>query len=139
KHLALAVLTDPTHAKARGLLGLVDRVGRWRNPEAVSEQARADEMRSEYVARRARTPETADAQWRLALWCDEHGLKNESRAHLTMVTALDPRREAAWTRLCYQRHGGRWMTRAQIADEKADADAQRRADRRWKKELEQWK
>ena len=38
KHLAIAVLTDPTHAAARGLLGLVAYRGGWHSPEAVSAQ-----------------------------------------------------------------------------------------------------
>src|SRR5271155_1890548 len=35
KHLALAVLYDPSHALARGLMGLVEYRGRWGSPEEV--------------------------------------------------------------------------------------------------------
>src|SRR5262249_27388386 len=38
KHLAFAVLTDPTNATARGLLGLVEYRGRWQRPDAVAEK-----------------------------------------------------------------------------------------------------
>ena len=40
KHLAIAVLTDPAHATARGLLGLVAFRGQWQSPEAITRQAR---------------------------------------------------------------------------------------------------
>ena len=43
KHLAIAVLADPSHATARGLMGLVAYRGDWRSPEAVS--ARSDPTR----------------------------------------------------------------------------------------------
>src|SRR3989442_964887 len=42
KHLAIAVLTDPADAAARGLMGLVADDGQWRRPEAVAERVRND-------------------------------------------------------------------------------------------------
>jgi hypothetical protein len=42
KHLALAVLSDPRNATARGLMGLVADGGRWKRPEAVAEKRDAD-------------------------------------------------------------------------------------------------
>src|SRR3954471_11251803 len=38
KHLAIAVLNRPTHATARGLMGLVAYGGQWQRPEAVGEK-----------------------------------------------------------------------------------------------------
>ena len=38
KHLALAVLTDPRNATARGLMGLVAYRGHWERPDAVGEK-----------------------------------------------------------------------------------------------------
>src|SRR3954447_5371363 len=35
KHLTLAVLKDPAHPMARGLLGMVSFRGKWQRPEAV--------------------------------------------------------------------------------------------------------
>lgn len=143
KHLAIAVLSDPKQVTARGLLGLVDFAGKWQRPDAVSEKIQADEALTaalaEYNARRARTAETADAQWKLALWCEQHGLKAEAVAHLTAVTRHDPGREAAWKRLGYKRHGRRWVTDAQFASEKADAEAQKKADKTWKPLLTKWR
>ena len=143
RHLALAVLADPANATARGLAGLVARDGRWVAPDAVAQTVRRDEantaLLAQYDQKRAKTPYTADAQWALAQWADEQGLKDQSRAHYTAVTRLDPARELAWKRLGFKRHEGRWTTDAQIAAARAEADARKHADRTWKPLLEQWR
>ncbi|HKI20452.1 MAG TPA: hypothetical protein VKA15_21365, partial [Isosphaeraceae bacterium] len=36
---------------------------------------------AEYNALRTKTPSTAAAQWKLGLWCEEHGLKAEAYVH----------------------------------------------------------
>ena len=138
-HLTLAVLADPKNAAARGLMGLVSHEGRWRRPEAVADKAKADATLAEYEAKRLKAAYTADAQWALGTWCDEHGLKEQAKAHLTAVIRLDPSRENAWRKLGYKRHEGRWVTEAQLALEKADAEAQKAADRKWKPLLERSK
>ncbi|WP_422931832.1 sigma-70 family RNA polymerase sigma factor [Singulisphaera sp. PoT] len=135
KHLALAILHDPTHGVARGLLGQVARDGRWIRAEDVGRLLRPNSQTAsnlaEYNARRERMENNAEAHWNLALWCDRHGLKAESVAHLTAVTRLAPGKEMAWKRLGFQRWRGRWRTPESIAAEKAETDAQRKADRRW--------
>jgi hypothetical protein len=142
KHLALAVLADPKNATARGLLGLVAYRGRWERPEAVAERVRSDaglaSALEEYHERREKAPSTAEAQWKLALWCEEHGLPTEAKAHLARVVQLEPGREAAWKRLGYRRFKGSWMTPAQIAGRVAEAEAQASADRRWRPLLARW-
>jgi RNA polymerase sigma factor (sigma-70 family) len=143
KHLAIAVLTDPSNSTARGLMGLVFDEGRWRTADAVPERLRSDQAQAtllaEYEKRRASTPKTAEGQWKLGLWCEEHGLKAEAYAHFTLVTQLDPSREAAWRRVGCRSMGGRWLTEEQIASERARLDAQARADRHWQPLLEKWR
>jgi hypothetical protein len=143
KHLAIALLADPKNATARGLMGFVAHGGRWQNPEAVARKVREDATLAaalaEYNERRARTPRTADAQWQLALWCGQKGLKAEATAHLSTVVRLDPRREEAWKRMGYKKHNGRWMTDEQVGNERAEVEAQKRADRHWKPLLEKWR
>ena len=143
RHLALALLADPTNATARGLSGLVARDGRWVAPDSVARSVRDDEgaraLLADYDLRRSRAAYTADAQWALGLWADEQGLHDQARAHFTAVTRLDPAREIAWKRLGYKKHDGRWATDAQLAAEKTEADAQKQADRTWKPLLEKWR
>ena len=143
KHLALAVLTDPAHAGARGLLGQVEYAGRWRRPEDVEVLVRADSGLSAslaaYEARRRRAADTADAQWKLAQWCELRGLKAEATAHLVSVTRLEPEHEAAWKRLGCKRYNGRWLSEDRAAAERTEDIAQREADKRWKTRLSRWR
>jgi hypothetical protein len=143
RHLALAVLINPRHTVARGLMGLVEDAGRWRKPEEVAVKAKADAEQAaklaEYNVRRAQMKDTVQAHWNLAVWCDENKLGPEATAHYTAITRLDPTREAAWKRLGYQRHKGRWMTREQIASQIAEREAQAAANRRWQPRLERWR
>jgi hypothetical protein len=143
KHLGMAVVTDPTHALARGLLGLVQDGGKWRRPEQVVERNAADParaaLRAEYHAKRSAAGEAADGQAKLGAWCESKGLVAESRAHYAMALRRDPRREDLWKKLGYRKHEGQWRTDAQVAAAKAEARAQEEADRRWAKQLGAWK
>src|SRR4051794_17416324 len=136
RHLAMAVILDPANARARGLLGLVAYRDRWQRPEAVREQVKADVALSatlaEYNSRRDRMAHTADAHWRLALWCEDQGLKAEAKVHLATVVRMDPGREAAWKHLGCKKYNGLWMTEAEATAAKAEAGAQSQADRKWR-------
>ncbi len=139
KHLGRAMLADPTNPTARGLLGLVASDGAWRRPEALADRPVGDAGHAanlaEYRNRRdAALPdgsETADAHHGLARWCDAHGLEAEAEAHYRAVVRLDPTREQVWKHLGYRKVDGRWSTDAQRAAERAEALAQRAADRKW--------
>jgi len=143
RHLAQAVLADPTNAAARGLLGLVARDGRWLRPEAIATQQQADPktvaLLAEYDLKRSATPYKADAQFALGAWAEERGLKDQAKAHFTASARLDPTHDATWKRLGYTKHDGRWTTAAQLAAERADVDAQKAAERKWKPLFEKWK
>ena len=140
KHLSLAVLYDPTNALARGLMGLVAYHGKWDRPDVVGQQIQNDPAHQaivqEYLDRRARTPDKADAQMKLAAWCEEKGLKEQALAHYSAVTRLDPSREAAWKHLGYKKQGNRWVKPEEAAAAKQEAARQKQADKHWKPKLE---
>ena len=143
RHLAQAVLADPNNATARGLLGLVSRANRWVRPDAVADQVKQDDALAatlaDYDARRSAAPYTAEGQWTLAHWAEDRGLADQARAHYNAVVRLDPRRDAVWKKLGYKKHEGRWATDAEIAIIRADAEAQKAADKKWRPLLEKWK
>jgi Pretoxin HINT domain len=143
KHLMLATLLDPANTMARGLMGLVSYQGKWQAPAEVARQVQEDPARKallkEYLQRRARAPDKPDDQWKLALWCEENGLKEQATAHLYQVLKRDPRRDAAWKRLGFKRIGGHWVKPEILAAEKAEAEVQSRGTRFWKPRLEKWR
>ena len=125
------------------MMGLVAYGGRWLPPEKVGEAVRADESMAaklaQYEAKRRATPPTAEGQWQLALWCEKNGLKAEATAHFTAVTLIAPRRTEAWKKLGCELYRGRWIDAEQVAAERADAEAQKKADRHWEPILLRWK
>ncbi len=140
KHLTLATLIEPSHAAARGLLGLIFYQGKWQRPDDVSRDTATDPARKallqEYMQRRVKAPDKADDQWRLALWCEQNGLNEQALAHLHRVVQLDPRRDAAWRRLGYKKTGSRWAKPELVTAEKAELEAQVRANKFWRPRLE---
>ncbi len=128
------------NAAARGLLGLVLYQGKWQRPDDISRQAHEDPARqailNAYLERRARAADKPDDQWRLALWCDQNRLKEQAVIHLRRVVALDPKREAAWKRLGFKKQGAQWVKPEIAAAEKAEHEAQHRANTSWKSKLE---
>ena len=160
KHLAMAALADPNDARVRGLMGLVAYRGRWERPEAIDAKIKADRAMSarlaEYNARRAKldrdfkpnerkpghraSPARVGAHIILGEWCESVGLKSEAMAHYTTAVVLDPSRVTAWWHLGYTRQeDGRWRTPQQVAAEKAEAEAQQRADDHWGPLLKKWR
>jgi hypothetical protein len=143
KHLAVAMAIDPQNAAARGLMGLVAQGGKWLPPEKVGESVKADEAMmarlAEYNAKREATPENADAQFQLAQWCEQNGLKAEAMAHFTAVTQIDPKRADAWRKLGCEFSNGRWISKEQADAERAEDQAQWEAEMHWQPLLVRWK
>ncbi len=139
KHLAMAVLYDPSNALARGLMGLVAYQGKWERPEAIQQEIQDDPTRHnlirEYLERRALAPRKPDAQARLATWCEQKGLKEQAIAHFTEAVRLDPSREATWRHLGYKKQGSRWIKADELAADRLAADRQRHADKQWEPKL----
>jgi tetratricopeptide (TPR) repeat protein len=136
KHLAAAVMSDPSHALARGLMGLVVYRGKWGNPDEIGKQIQDDPARekllSDYRGRRLMTPQKPADQLRLAAWCERNGLKEEAIAHYSEVIRLDPSRESVWKHLGYKKRGDRWLKPEDFAVEQREAGEQKRADKRWR-------
>ncbi|AMV38051.1 polymorphic toxin-type HINT domain-containing protein [Planctomyces sp. SH-PL62] len=139
-HLTRAVLLAPDHARARGLLGYVERDGKWMRPaeaaRAVEESPEQQALFREYLERRAKTRDQADDLYKLALWCGEKGLAQPMTAHLVRVVQLDPGREGAWRRLGFEKSKGRWVHPEAEAAAQAAHEARERAEKEWKPRLE---
>ena len=64
----------------------------------------------EYGRIRDKYPDTADGQYKLALWCGEHDLSAQKTKHLLRVIELDPDHAGARRILGYSKFDGQWMT-----------------------------
>jgi hypothetical protein len=64
-----------------------------------------------YEIRARQTPDTVEAQWELAEWCRDNGLKSQRDDHLERILLLDPEHEPAHQGLQHIFRKGRWMTR----------------------------
>lgn len=142
-HLTRAILLDPSHAKARGLLGFVEHDGKWLRPEeatrAVEESPERQAVFQEYLERRTKARDKADDQYKLALWCEENGLTQQMTAHLRRVVELDPGRDGAWRRLGFKKVGKNWVNPEVEALAQAEREAQAQADKLWGPSLEKIK
>lgn len=69
---------------------------------------------AEYRRRAPTVSDTPDAQYALACWCRDNGLKEATRTHLARVLEFDPQHAEARLLLGYQQVGGEWMTREDV-------------------------
>jgi hypothetical protein len=118
-------------------MGLVAVDGRWSRPEAVAAKVAVDPALAEYEARRLGAAETPEGQLALGDWAAARGLADQARAHWIAANRLDPSGDDPWKRLGYKKIAGRWITDAGALAEKREAEAQAKADRKWKPILEE--
>ncbi len=104
-------------------------------PAARSSTTPAEaEALANYNGLREKVAETGAAHWKMAQWCEQHGLRPEAYFHYGRVIELEPQRDAAWQKLGFKKHDGRWMTPEQIV---AD-DAQKKLDKDWSVKLKKY-
>jgi Pretoxin HINT domain len=96
-------------------------------------------LQDEFNAMRAKAPNTADGHWKLGVWCEQKGLKDEAHMEYMLVCQLDPGRDAAWKKLGFVKHRGTWTTTAELTAARAEAEAQSKADARWRPLIQKWK
>ena len=77
---------------------------------SVEEPPRSPPDMAAYQAAKAQAGRDADAQVKLALWCEAHGLSAERIKHLTLATLLDPSNAAARGLLGLVAYQGKWQS-----------------------------
>jgi hypothetical protein len=143
REMAKSLLIDPDNAKARGLSGYVRYHGEWIKTDRIIEkfEARPEFILhyKEYNVRRAEASDDADGHWKIAVWCEEHGLTDEALAHYRVTVDLDPSRTAAWNKLGYKKYHGRWISESERQSRIVEEQTRRKADEFWSKRLSNWK
>src|SRR4051794_34649730 len=76
---------------------------------------------SAYEAARDTAGRSPEANIRLALWCERHGLRPETLKHLALAVLADPKNATARGLMGMVAYGGRW-TRPDAVSEKVKAD-----------------
>jgi hypothetical protein len=109
------------------------------SPVRVAARAHATAIAPDYLRRCQKMPDTADAHVELGTWCVRLGFKAEAAAHFVAALELDPGHEGAWLGLGFKHHNGGWPRAEQRIAYAHEANAQRKADGKWKPLLKQWK
>lgn len=85
-----------------------------------------------YHERAASAPNTADAHYQLALWCQKKKLYRDMRRELEKVIEIDTNHEGAHKRLGHVQVDGTWMTK----DEAKRAQGWEKINGRWRRPAE---
>lgn len=72
----------------------------------------------EYEEIREQYAETAEDQFKLAVWCEQHKLWRQRREHLQKVIELDPDHSQAREKLGYVKQDGKWLTGQELKEAK---------------------
>lgn len=70
-----------------------------------------DEVKDQYQ-------QTAEDQFKLAIWCEEHKLPKQRKVHLEKTIELDPHHAQAREKLGYVKRDGKWMTANELKEAK---------------------
>jgi len=127
-------------------------------PEQVREYKADRPEVAEYGRIHDKYPDTAEGQYKLALWCREHDLSAQKAKHLQRVIELDPDHADARRMLGYSKFDGQWMTIEEkktkdgyVRDRKGDwklpqevaleeqRDRQQLAEREWFSKVKLWR
>ena len=74
------------------------------------------EAEAEYPKLARTSPDTVEAHWKLAEWCRERKLRDQSQRHLSRILELDPNHEQARAILGFRKNEGQWMTRDEVME-----------------------
>ena len=80
-----------------------------------------------YDSKLRELPDTVEAHWELAQWCQEQKLSRQRTAQLEAVLRIDPNHAEAHKALRHTFQNGRWMTRDQLMTSRGYV----RHNRRW--------
>ena len=93
--------------------------------DAAGEQSESLAAFKTYNDLKAKTARTPEAQVKLALWCEAHGLSAERTKHLMLATLLDPANAAARGLLGLVSFQGKWQAPDEVARQVQDDPARK--------------
>lgn len=81
----------------------------FKKEQVVSVEVVNDALRA-YVERSEKVVESAEGEYELALWCEEHELSGPAKRHFQRAIERDPSFAPARKKLGHVLHNGKWMT-----------------------------
>lgn len=132
--LDAALEAAPEYPPARWHSGYVWAENRWMKFDDRSAAGKNPRLEV-YLSKRDKYRNTVNDQLALAKWCKTAGLKDQWRAHLGNVLALNPDQKEARAALGYALVDGVWLTPREIAQAKSRAAAAIAALNKWKPKL----
>lgn len=109
--LTLAAESDGDCAPAQWHRGwFKNDQGQWRSVETYATGDHIDAALARYEARRSASPDAAQGQYELALWCMENGFREQGRAHAQRTLELAPDHLGARNLLGFRNMGGQWIS-----------------------------
>ena len=82
--------------------------------EVIIEKSSAEQ----YTEIKDQYEQTAEDQFKLALWCEEHKLPKQRKLHLDKTIELDPDHTKAREKLGYVKRDGKWLTANELKEAK---------------------
>ncbi len=109
------VLPDPAHPERVQVLLLTGRKPVSFTKAQIVEIIPKASALDDYLVKRDKAAQTAQAQFELATWCEQNKLTDLARIHYEAVVALDRSFEAAHRKLGHVYHDGHWLSRDELS------------------------
>jgi hypothetical protein len=121
------LIPDKAHPDQWLLLAEVGKTPMVLKKEQVVQVTPEKSALDDYVVLREKDRSTAEAEYQLGVWCEEHNLKDLAQVHYKRTVELDGYFEAAQRKLGHVRMDGRWLN----ADEVKEAQGFVKYKGRW--------
>jgi hypothetical protein len=135
--LSKAIEADPDFAPARWQAGYLRDDDRWLTIDQAIQSDRDSELLASYRRVREANPDTVAGQLKVARWCVNNGLRDESITHFNQVLLKEPNNSAAHTGLGDKLVRGTWVNAEALELSKRRQQFVRDSILRWSTELTQ--
>jgi hypothetical protein len=119
--------TDKTHPGQVLLIAEVGRTPMVLKQDQIVQVVAEKSALDDYIVLREKARETAEQEFALGTWCEEHNLKDLAQVHYELTLKRDSTFEAAHKKVGHVQMNGRWLN----ADEVKEAQGYVRYKGRW--------
>lgn len=114
--LDAAAKIDKANPQVKWQRGMLYQDNQWKLIDQAAAKNRDDQKLIEYQQLRNRTEDDEAGQIQLAQWCEQNGLQDQQRAHLSRVLQHNPNNQVARDMLGFVQVNGRWYSQQEVQD-----------------------